>query len=289
MQTIYLSQKNLKKLQQLNISNNIMNSEGGLYELYYKENKILKILNNSKTIDNKLYTLKMLDANKTYLPDSFVIPDYLCSTGGTIKGFTLTKINGTNLSQLLNNPDIDHKEKLYYLKQVGQILQKLHYIRTTTDLKDIYINDVHADNFLIDNYSKEIKVIDLDSCKIGTNAPFLSRYLTQFSLVNDCKKYKISKNPNAEGHIIADENSDLYCYCMMILIYILDKKISGIEIRTFYKYLNELNKIGFDKELLDIISKIMINNCKNENPMDYIETITPEQLQKAKIIGKRQI
>ena len=42
------------------------------------------------------------------------------------------------------------------------------------------------------------------------------------------------------------------------------EKISGIEIRTFYKYLNELNQIGFDKELLDIISKIM-NNCKNCN------------------------
>lgn len=110
MKIINVSKKKFQDLKKINLSKEIFNTEGVLYDFNYQgSEKILKklyILNGS-TFANKLYTLEMLDNNKEYLPNSFVIPDYLCTVNGEIAGFTMPKINGINLSTILKTENKD--------------------------------------------------------------------------------------------------------------------------------------------------------------------------------------
>ena len=236
MKIITLSKKKFKELEKISLSREIFNTEGILYDFNYKgDKKILKklyILNGS-VFANKLYTLEMLDNNKEYLPNSFVIPDYLCTVNGEIAGFTMPKIEGTNLSTILQSSNGDYKEQIYYLKKIGEILNQLHNIRKYTSLKNIYINDLHDSNFIVDNRNRELRVIDLDSCKIGSNKPFASRFLTPASIISGVDKYKLNEDENSSGYIIPNSDSDLYCYSIIILNYLYGNKIGSIGIENF--------------------------------------------------------
>lgn len=284
MKIISISKKTFENLNYLKLPVGLINTEGEIYEFVYRsEPKVLKKLYvlEGKTFANKLYTLEMLDNNKKYLPSNFYIPDYLCSINGYVSAFTVPKIEGTNLSCILESNKISYKQQLFYLKQIGEILQQLHHMRRYTSLNNFYLNDLHEGNFVIDNYSKELKVIDLDSCKIGTNDPSASKYLSS-KLVKECNKYKIDAESDL---IIADSNSDVFCYCMVILNYLTGQNVSRFNINDFYDILNYLNVIGVDKNLIDIFCKLMVG-CKNENPLNYIETITEKQIEKAKLFKK---
>ena len=253
MKIITLSKKKFENLTKVNLSKEIFNTEGNIYDFEYRGNKkILKTLYtlNGYTFANKLYTIEMLDSNKQYLPSSFYIPDYLCTVDGHVVGFTVPKIEGVNLSTILSSKDINYKEQIYYLKKIGEILNQLHNIRKYTPLKEIYINDLHESNFIVDNNNRELKVIDLDSCKIGSNEPFAARFLTPISMINGVEKYKINEDINSNGYIVPNSDSDLYCYSMIILNYLFGDKVNNIGIENFYEYLNYLEYIGMNKELL---------------------------------------
>ena len=285
MKIINISKKKFQELEKLNLTREVFNTEGILYDFNYQgKEKILKQLYilNGATFANKLYTLEMLDNNREYLPNSFVIPDYLCSVNGEITGFTMPKINGINLSTILKSENKDYKEQIYYLKKIGEILNQLHNIRKYTSLKDIYINDLHDSNFIIDSKNRELRVIDLDSCKIGSNKIAASRFLIPSSIIKEVKKYKINEDETSSGYIIPNSDSDLYCYSIIILNYLFGDKIGSIEIQDFYEYLNYLEDIKVNKELIQIFNKLLIDNCKNENPLNYLDSLTSEQICRAK-------
>lgn len=284
MKIISISKKKFEELERLSLSREIFNTEGTMYDFDYRGNKkILKTLYtlNGYTFANKLYTIEMLDSNKEYLPSSFYIPDYLCTVEGKVIGFTIPKIEGTNLSTILTSKDINYKEQIYYLKKIGEILTQLHNIRKYTPLKDIYINDLHDSNFIVDNNNRELKVIDLDSCKIGSNEPFAARFLTPVSMICGVEKYKVNEDKHSNGYIVPNSDSDIYCYCMIILNYLYGNKVNNIGIENFYEYLNYLEAIGVNKELIDIFGNLF-TNCKNENPVNYLDSLTSEQICRAK-------
>lgn len=284
MKIISISKKKFEELEKLNLSRDVFNTEGTIYNFDYRGNKkILKTLYmlNGYTFANKLYTIEMLDSNKEYLPSSFYIPDYLATVEGKVIGFTVPKIEGINLSDILKSGDIDYKEQIYYLKKIGEILNQLHNIRKYTPLKDIYINDLHDSNFIVDNNNKELKVIDLDSCKICSNEPFSSRFLTSKSIIKGIEKYKLNEDKHSNGYIIPNSDSDLYCYNMIILNYLYGDNVSCIGIENFYDYLNYLEYIGINKDLLNIFNKLLAN-CKNENPLNYLDSLTPTEICRAK-------
>ena len=282
MKVISISRSKFRELKELILPREVIATEAKILDFKYKnQDKVLKalyFLEGSK-FANKLYTIEMLDNYKEYLPTSFLIPDYLCAVNGNVIGFTIPKFNGINLSSILVDSKIDKKEQIYYLKKIGEILEQLENIRTYTDLKSIYINDLHDSNFLVDLNKKELKVIDLDSCKINGNDVFPSRYLTKNSILTNSNKYRINKRPGL-GYIVPDANSDLFCYNTVILNYLYKDKISIYGISEFYEYLNYLKDIGVNKDLVDTFSKI-VNNCDNENPVYYLDSLTDEQIARA--------
>lgn len=285
MKIISIPKKQYEKLKGLDLPREVFNTEGQIYDFKYKrERKVLKelFMANGESFANKLFTIEMLDTYSEYLPENFYIPDYLVSVNKEIVGFTVPFVEGINLSTILKDKHQNYQDQLYYLKSIGKTLDELQKIRKYTQLKTFFINDLHDSNFIVNPLTKQIYSIDLDSCRIGNNVAFPSRFLTPLALLNNVNgKYKINKKEIGPGYIIADENTDLYCYIIIILNYLLGKNINNFQLEEFYEYLNYLEKIGVNTELLDIFSKI-VNNVPNENPYQYLESLTESQIFRAK-------
>lgn len=285
MKVISISKSNFSKLEPLKLSKHTWNTEGNVYEFSYRgQPKVLKkLFHQSGTIfANKLFTLEMLDANKDNLPDNFVMPDSLISVDSTIAGFTIPKIQGDNLADVLVSNDLTNKEKIYYLKKVGETLEQLKNIRRYSDLKDIYINDLHESNFMINHNKKQLYVIDLDSCKIAGNTAFPAKYLTPKGLFNSTpSKYQINSEESIPGFVTANENSDLYCYNMMILNFLYGDNINNFSVSEFYEYLNYLKYLKVNDEMLNFFYRL-VNNNRNRNPVNYLDSLTDEQICRAR-------
>ena len=296
MKTTNISKAKYEKLRKLQLPKNVTNTEGKLLlvDLNGKQ-KVFKNLYRLKgpIFANKLYTLEMLNEYNDILPNEFVIPDSLISVKGEINGFTIPYIRGINLSVILENTDIPNREKINYLKKVGEVLEKLNHVRKYTSLDNVFVNDLHSDNILIDS-NKEIKFIDLDSSKISDNKPFPSKYLCEGSLISHLSHSKYPKyNKDSKvndkynyrkgfGFYDANENTDLYCYIIMILKFLYQSNINIMNITEYYDYINYLGKIGFNNNLINAFLKI-VDNCDNENPMNSLNSLNDELIARASI------
>jgi len=286
MKIITISRKQFEKLKLVDLDKNIMNTESKIYDYTYKGyRKILKYLylREGTIFGSKLQTVQALNDNIENLPEEFCIPDYLVSYKNEAIGFTVPYVNGINLSTILNDYKMNPKEQIYYLKKIGFMLEQLKHIRMYSELNDIYINDLHASNFIVNPYNKSIKVIDLDSCKIGDNVAFPSKYLINTSLL-ELTPNKYIKNTSTQvglSPIVANENSDLYCYTMMILNYLRGKDSSKITIEEFYNYLTYLEYIKINPNLIDCFNNLLTAK-DNINPVYYLDTIDTTQFGRAK-------
>ena len=285
MEVINLSQKQFSTLKPLEIPKSVFNTEAKMYEFEKRRKQyVLKRLYNDggPTFANKLYTLEMLSTHRDFIPDSFVLPENLVSVNQKIVGFTTPLIPGDNLQEILNNPKIDRKEKIYYLKRIGEILENIKNIRHYTPLTDFYINDLHESNFLVNNQKKQLYVVDTDSFKIANNSVFCSRYLSPSPLFRhaNTKKYPRIHTFNIGGYVMPNENSDLYCYSIIVLNFLYGANVNNMNLSEYYTYLTYLSEIGIDKELIDIFANLLTAK-QNQNPHHLLDTLSCKQIEKA--------
>lgn len=280
MKTINISKKAFLNLKPLELPDKITCSESKIFHLMYRnQNKIFKKLyiNKGSSFANKLYTVEMLDHYHSILPDTLVIPDYLISINHETVGFTSPLIDGVNLSLVLENKKISLEEKKKHLKDIGVLLSKMNSIRENTELKDFFINDLHASNFVVDKEGN-LKAVDLDSCKIADNKIFPSLYLSSYNFM----KYEIfGKYEKRNDTIIPNEATDMYCYYLVILNFLLEGKVHLYTLEEFYLYLNYLEYIGISKELVNCFYSIFDTGA-NINPASYLETLTDKQVGRAR-------
>ena len=296
METISLTKKRFESLMPYELPNYVYNTEGVLYILPIKSRwdtrmKLLKrlYLTNGQVFGNKLQTINSLIDNREELAiDEIVFPEKIATVGGEIIGFTMPLIDSINLSTALRSREISNERKIKYLKQIGTILEKMKLRREYTSVSDFYINDLHESNFIVDT-NDNVRVIDIDSCKINGNGIFSSKYLSSKSFINEIYKYqknnnqaKYEQNPysyhkystDVSGAFIPDENTDLYCYIIVILNFLYEDNISRFTLEEFYDYIEYLQTIGMDRELLDIFDKI-VSESINENPYMLLDSIIP--------------
>ena len=179
MKIINISKAKYRNLQELKIDEDSRGFEGEMYYLPYNGvDKVFKNLyyNHGTVFANKLFTLEEIDSNKEFLPNSFVLPEFLCSVQSKLSGFAMPYVDGINLNTFLNDIKKDSKQKVYYLRKIGDILEQLKHIREYTNIKDLYIGDLHEANFMIDRNSLDLRVIDVDSIKINYNKLISSKY-----------------------------------------------------------------------------------------------------------------
>lgn len=285
MQIINMSKTKLNSLEPLILPKDVTSTECELFKYnYYGKEKLLKKLyrTNGIIFANKLYTIEALNSNKDNIPSNFIVPEVLVSINKQIEAFTMKYIKGTNLSIILNEPTITYEEKINYLKSIGNILEQMKNIRKYTELKDFYIGDIHEDNFLVDTEKQEIFVADLDSCKIADNKSFPGRYLTTTSLLRYNEiKYSLLDEPDRIADYKVTEETDIYCYIIMILNYLYDGRIDRLSIEEFYRFINYLDDIEVNKELIESFEKIVVG-APNVNPVNYLDTLSSKQIAKAR-------
>ena len=275
--------------------------------------KVFKSLHRTSGVifANKLYTLEMLNEYRDILPHSFVIPDALVTVEKQIKGFVLPLIKGINLELYLADSNVKISDKIMYLKKIGDILKQLDHLRKASVLDSIYLNDLHASNFIVDEKNQELRVVDLDSCRICESKPLLARFLTPISLLSLApghNKYDIYRKEilDKDGNLILDitdddyeygyckyknyhdelgfinsnADSDLYCYAIVFLNFLYGDNVNVMGLEHFYDYMDYLEKIGLNRKLTNAIRKIVIN-APNENIGPYLNKITDEQVELA--------
>lgn len=302
MKTTTISKAKYRKLNLIDLPKHINNSEGKLLELdlngTVKAYKSLYVFGEAIT-ENKLYTINELYNNKEHLPNEFVLPDNLIEVDDRFDGFTTPLIVGTNLSLILDSKNIPNKEKIHYLKEVGRVLDNLKQIRKHTPVKELYINDLHSDNIMIDT-NKEIKFIDLDSSRINDNKPFPSKFLctgnllkyvnaSKYQIYNDEQiMYEAYNDKRGFSFYEANENTDLFCYIIMILNFLYGDNVNKMTTTEFYNYINYLEKVGFNNELINSFMKI-VDNCDNFNPVKDLDSLNDEQIVRAKKIVYKNV
>jgi len=244
------------------------------YIYYYKNiKKILKILS-SDNYEDKRYVLDELYKNRDNIPDEIVIPDHYVKIGDD-KGYMFDYVEGNTLFYVLYNRYISFEEKKYYIKKVGYLLDKLD------SYKGLHINDLHEGNIIVNLYTKLIKVIDIDSIKIGNSISFPAQYLRKNSLLNYSNKYHIVND--SYEYVRADRNTDIYCYIMMILNYITNDLVDIMNKNEYYELLYKLSICGISNDLLDCFSRL-IESDDNINPVEYIDSLEEEQILKARYL-----
>lgn len=315
MKSIDISKRKYENLKQLELPKEVISTEASFYKMnHLNKTKVFKNLHrvNGAIFANKLFTLTMLDEYKEILPNSFVIPESFCSVDKEIRGFILPFIKGITLEAYLKDKKIDIQDQLFYIKKIGDILEQMDHIRNNTSLDSIFLNDLHASNFMIDPKKKELKVVDLDSCRICDSKPFPARYLTPLSLLNrtpNDKKYDIYKKELQDmeeksvlemmtyndyelyyckyrnyrdelGYVNSNKESDLYCYVILFLNYLYGSNVGSFSLDEFYQYIYYLGAIGFDQNLLNAIG-LIVTGAPNENIGKYLDSVTNEQVARA--------
>lgn len=117
---------------------------------------------------NKIITLSVLNKHKDEINiPELILPEQLISIDNILSGFTMRFIsNNENLSQILQNEQIDTKRKLELLKSCGDIIQKVHDV---TCVDNFLLGDIHESNFIYNRNDDKMYAVDMDSCKIADN------------------------------------------------------------------------------------------------------------------------
>ena len=263
MEAINISRKYLRELQSLRLSN-VSSGEGSILRNPLNGKEVLKILHqqNGLYLSNKLYTLNSLyDIEDALDNDSFVLPNRLLTVDDKVVGFTMPLINGVTLADILFNADIDIKIKVKYLKRIGAILDAMASFRKEYPQSNWYLNDLHERNFMVDLEKERLYAVDLDSCRILGNHPFVSKYLSLFSpLIDFPEKYHTDFQISCGGDFVADENADLYCYAMLVIDFLYGARINYASKEEYFRYLEYLKSIGAPQELVDAWAKVYTND-----------------------------
>ena len=256
----------------------ITSIECDLYVLNTKINQQKLLLKKYKKADgeyfsNKLLTINSLINNRDKINiEELVFPEKLAVVDKKIVGFIMNLIeNNTNLSRLLKNDKIPLKEKIGWLKQVGNILSKVQHVNSL-DSKFL-LGDIHEDNFILNHDNGKIFCIDLDGCKISNNRIYSMKYGSfNEKFYNLPDKYPLDESEEP----IPNTNTEWYCYVTMILNMIANGPIHKLMIQDFYNYIQYLRDAKFPSELLNSFANVYTKH-DNYSPRDLLDQI-PDKL-----------
>ena len=282
MKITNISEKRFNSLKPFELPNNIFNTEGQMY-IYTEKEKwetkeyvMKKLYRDMGTFfSNKLYTVnELIDRKEDIGIEELVMPEKLISVHGKIVGFISRKRENINFQTVLDSSEFTNSQKIEYFKEIGRILENMRNIRVYSTLTDFYLNDLHENNFILNTKTGKINVVDMDSCKINGNLPFPARYLSPISLINSVSKYKRVEENSIIGECFKiDEDTEYYCYIVMILNYLYGNRITSLSIEEYYNYLTYLHSIGVSYELIDKLALIYTEH-DNINVYEYIDELS---------------
>lgn len=279
MKVFNLTEKQFLELDKLLLPKEIANTQGALYHMPIDSDEIRLVFKMIFPPDFEYFANKManisdlIDAQRELALPELVYPNGLVTIENELVGFTMPFVDGDNLKCILKNPDIPYAEKRDYLIQIGQLLEKMKLLRQTTSFNDFYLNDIHEANFIIENTTRRIKFVDLDSCAINGNEVDRSMYLrplVKFDKLKD--KYEQIKGGYFGTFIKPSDNTELYSYLIIILNFIGEENLALLKGDDFITYLLYLQSLGYPNELLDCFARLYTHQ-DNINPVNALEKL----------------
>lgn len=265
-----------------NITLDSYNTSGYLKIVNYFNRKVVLKKIDPIRCDEVISKVLFLNRYKNLMPSNFVIPEFLVLLDNKDLYMAIDYINGNNLGDVLKDKNINIRDKKIYLSYIGNTLEEMRHMRENPLLSDFCLGDLHEDNFIVSN--KKLYTIDLDDAKIDSISPIAS-YLQVGSLFSylHTDKYIIEDyNPYFVKYKV-DYNTDMYCYIMVILNFLYGDNVNNMDIEEFYCYLDYLDRLGIDGSLLKCFNSIY-SDFDNINPMNYIDSLTSNQIYRAKKI-----
>lgn len=268
MNIINISEKRFQTLERYNPDTQFINTEAEIFLFPVNNEEKYKIfkkffITSGTNFSNKMFTINTLNDYKDYINiNELVIPTDLIAISKQLHGTLMELVEGKNLSQIIHDSKVALPVKIDLLKQVGIVLEKMKLVRQQKILNDFYIGDMHEDNIIINPY-QQIRIADMDSCKIAGNKISPSKYLRQINkkgIIND--KYKLDKE--SPHLIIPNENTDNYCYNIMILNTLYQGDVSKLDLEEFNNYIDYLESIGINKDLINNFSNLY-STKENQN------------------------
>lgn len=285
MHVINFRMRDLRKLRQLYIEPGVFNTEATMLVLKRKSfpdhiERVFKFLDlqikyaeysdDPYVFSKKLFTVTTLNTLNEYSNiEELVIPDTLVYVDGDLSGFALPIVkNHKNLGVIVNNDRKPLAIKLPYLKQLGEIIERVQKVEGEYNLN---FGDLNEYNFIIGEDDK-VKAVDLDSSYLGVGEPLsMAYYLLKNKYIKSLpEKYKTTD----KGIVIPSNNTDLYCYNMIILNALSKKNLYRMDINTYYEYMWYLETLDLPSLLLEAFHNIYIPK-NNINPKEAIEEIDP--------------
>lgn len=262
METLNLTKNQFEHLNPINLNSLVTNTESVLFANYtyggcYLNPEIIKKFRcpEGKIFNSKMTIIKQLIEKSVLLPPELVLPKRLFMIDNNLYGYTMDYIyNNQNLSEILAS-NIPLSQKLFYLKQVLNIIKKLEFI-TCFDTP-VYLGDIHEGNFIYDLNKNMIRSVDVDSIVFNQAYSSASRYLS----FNQCTGFFKYKYPRGEfDNPVSNHNSSYLCFIYMLLNTISEYKIYTLTLDKFYQYLEHLKIIGISTEVIEALATVFSNN-----------------------------
>lgn len=279
MNTIEFTKREFEKLKQLRLDDHVINTECNLYivsnkKRWTKDDKLLKKLHvdEGRSFGNKLLTINtLIDERKKIDIPELILPDKLATIDSKVIGFIMPYINGVNLSTAMKSYKYSHQEIIANLKKVGEVLRKMDHCRTFDYQDGFFLGDMHEDNIMIDKETGEIRIVDMDSCKIGQNQASPAKFLASNVIIDTLPR----KYPMGIDYNEPNRNTDLLCYNFIVLNYLSGTEMHRKSAGEYYGYLEYLKEINIDPHLVRAFEKIYTRE-KNENIDGYLQDIPAE-------------
>lgn len=234
--------------------------------------KILKkfYIDNGPKFEDKIIVINNLIKNRDKFDSRFILPQELAFVDGRTVGYVMDFVESKNLETLLNSNSVSNFQKILLLKEVGLLLEQCKKLRQKyKELSQFYIGDLHEGNFIYNKKTDRLNIVDLDGCRLQSSNPCIVKYLDTSKEIKELTK----KYPRINDSVyIPNENSDIYCYIMMILNYLYQGNVQELSKSEYLNYLDYIYNLGIKQSLVDIFSKVY-QEGNNENPFYLLETI----------------
>ena len=267
-----ISKHKLYSFEEYIVGNKSRHTESIFFNIPDRPNELIKLYtceDKDYLHDKKNDAENLMRFGKEFDIPEIITPTDILKVNFKFKGIIIPKLEGKNARVDLDSRKIPIKTKIQILKQIGTILEKISKL----DNCNFAFADVHNDNFFVTKEKSQIKTygLDADSMKMYDSRGRLNFYVSYNDNIKNFEKYGRFGNSTGE----ASYQTDLLCFIMMILELISDnEKIKSINLDDFYEYLDYLDKLGFNSDLLRCFANIYDDSIDNTTPLPYLDYLT---------------
>lgn len=278
MYEYFLTNEQFKKLEPFNL-NNIIHTESDFYWMPESKIRLFKIYKN--LTEEELYLKRktieyLIDFNNETKIYNLVVPLGIVIVDNEFRGEIQTKINGKTLTNYIYDKEIPFNKKIDKLKDVGYFIDM---VKNSNPKYNACFSDIHTDNFMI--HGGNIIVVDATSMKLYDLKGIQNFYLCQLSEM-EFEKYEV----DSEGIVIPSINTDIYCYIMILLRFLSGSDLYILGEGSYFRYLDKLEKNGFDINLINSFRSIYEEDMDNINPYIYLDSLKDIDDEKLAIMRK---